>query len=109
VGNLAFNGLIVGALGGVGLFDVRVFAAFILPHGVIEVPALSVSGGLGLFLGAQTVRYLRGSINRAALAATIQRAFYVLLGLLPVFVVAGFVEAFFTPVVGDLVRSSVGG
>ncbi len=101
VGNLLFNGLVVGALS--GLFDPVVFAAFVLPHGIIEVPALAVGGAVGLHLARETVGLLRGRRSVEDVAEAVRQAFLVLLGLLPVFAVAGVVEAFLTPAVGGLV------
>ncbi|PSQ15696.1 hypothetical protein BRD00_13415 [Halobacteriales archaeon QS_8_69_26] len=106
--NLVFNGLVVGGLAGLG-FDLPVFAALVVPHAVFEVPALAVSGALGFQLAVGAAAFARGTRSAEEFAADLRRAFRVLVGLLPVFVVAGFVEAFLTPVVGDLVRSAVGG
>ena len=96
--NMAFNGVIVGALG--GIFDDPVlFAAFIAPHGIVEIPALAVAGGFGLHLGRVAWGYVRGRRTAGDLAAEIQGTYYALLGLLPLFVVAAFIEAFVTPYV----------
>jgi len=105
--NLAFNGAIVGGLASLG-FDMAVFAALILPHGVIEVPALAISGGLGLHLALRGVGVVRGTVSTEAAGDELERAVLVLLGLLPAFVLAGIIEAFVTPVVGDVVASAVG-
>ncbi|MFC7044107.1 stage II sporulation protein M [Halobacteriaceae archaeon GCM10025711] len=94
--NLLFNGFVVGAVGGLG-FEPRTFAALVAPHGVIEIPALAVAGAIGLSLGRDAWRYARGRTDAPAMADSVERAFYALLGLLPVFVVAAFVEAFVTP------------
>lgn len=99
--NLLFNGLVVGATS--GLFDPVAFAALIVPHGVIEVPALAVGGALGLHLAREGYRVVRGQRAADEFAATLHRAFLVLLGLLPVFAVAGVVEAFVTPLVAGFV------
>ncbi|RLM56871.1 stage II sporulation protein M [Halobellus sp. Atlit-31R] len=98
---LGFNGLIVGAVGGV--FDPIAFLALIAPHGVVEIPALVVSGGLGLWLGGVAVGGLRGRVGIGGVAAAIRRAYRVLLGLASVFVFAAFVEAFLTPAIASLV------
>jgi uncharacterized membrane protein SpoIIM required for sporulation len=101
LGNLVFNGLIVGGLS--GLFDPVVFAALIVPHALVEVPALAVGGGLGLHLGREGYRVATGVTTAADFAAELRRGLLVIVGLLPVFVVAGFVEAFVTPAVAGLV------
>lgn len=106
LGNLLFNGAIFGAFAGLG-FDPLVFAALVVPHGVIEVPALALSGALGVHLGGQVVAYLRGRTDAEAAGDELERAFLVLLGLLPLFVVAGLIEAFLTPWIGDAVASAL--
>lgn len=98
--SLAFNGLLVGAVGGV--FDPPAFGALVAPHGVIEVPALVVGGALGLHLGGVVLGALRGRCGADDVAAAARLAYRVLLGLVPLFVVAAFVEAFLTPAVAAL-------
>lgn len=98
---LLFNGVVVGVTS--GLFEPVAFAALIVPHAVIEVPALAVGGALGLHLGRETLRTARGEASAAHLGGELRRALSVLVGLLPVFVVAGVVEAFLTPAIAGLV------
>ncbi|WP_122090746.1 stage II sporulation protein M [Halalkalicoccus subterraneus] len=94
--NLLFNGVVVGLVAGVSV-DLLVVAALIVPHGILEVPALAVSGALGLHLGHVGWRRFRREIDDATLAAEIHTAFWVMVGLATVFVLASFVEAFLTP------------
>jgi uncharacterized membrane protein SpoIIM required for sporulation len=108
VSNLLFNGMLVGVIAGLQETPLSVFAALIVPHGIIEIPALSISGALGLFLGWKAFNYVLGDEDSEELAAAIRKAFYVLMALLPVFVLASFVETFLTPFVGKAVRALVG-
>ena len=101
VENLLFNGVLVGGLA--GLFDRTVFLALVAPHGIVEIPALAVSGGVGLYLGGVGYRWVRGRIDAPTVGDRLQRATWVLVGLLPVFVLAGFIEAFLTPRIAMLV------
>ncbi|SEG02424.1 stage II sporulation protein M [Halobellus limi] len=98
---LAFNGLVVGAIGGV--FDPVAFVALVAPHGIVEIPAIVVGGALGLRLGGVVLGVLRGRRDGDDVAAAIRRAYRVLLGLVPLFVLAAFVEAFLTPAIASLV------
>jgi hypothetical protein len=95
LGTLLFNGLLVGAVAGV--VDPLVFLAFVGPHGVVELPAIAVAGGVGLRLGHVAVGAWRGTRPRAALVDEVGRTWRLVVGLAVVFVVAGFVEAFVTP------------
>lgn len=101
VTSLALNGVLVGALGGV--FDPVSFVALVAPHGVVEIPALVLGGGLGLWLGGVGFRAVRGRTGATGVAAALRRTYRVLLGLVPLFVVAAFIEAFLTPFVASLV------
>jgi len=99
--NLLFNGLLVGTAS--GLLESRAFVALVLPHAIVEVPALAVGGALGLQFAREGYGVARGRTAAAEFAAELRRGLYVLVGLLPVFLVAGVVEAFVTPAVAGLV------
>ena len=93
--DMLLNGFIVGALAGV--VDPLAFAALVAPHGVIELPAIVVAGGVGFHLAALVAGILRGNRTSAELAGGLRLAYRVLLGLAVVLVVASFIEAFLTP------------
>ena len=97
--SLVFNGFIVGVVGGIAA-DPMVTAALIVPHALLEVPALAISGALGLYLGVVGWRRARGRIDDEAVGEEIERAFWVLVGLAFVLIAAAFIEAFITPWVG---------
>lgn len=99
--NLLFNGVLVGGLA--GIFETVVFLALVAPHGIVEVPALAISGGVGLYLGGVGYQWARGRIDAAAVGHHLQQATWVLVGLLPLFVLAAFVEAFLTPWIAAVV------
>lgn len=100
VTNLLFNGLVIGVVGGV--FDPVAFLALVLPHGIIEIPAIAVAGGMGFHLGRVAWNSLRGRLTADEVAAEFRRAYYVLLGLAPLFVLAAFIEVFVTPWIASL-------
>lgn len=77
------------------------FAA-LAPHGLLELPAVLISSAIGMKLGYELIRSLRG---RGSVGREIRRglAFFVR-WLLPLFLIAAAVEVFVTPL---LVRSVV--
>jgi hypothetical protein len=99
--SLLFNGVLIGALAGV--FDRTAFLALVVPHGVLELPAIAVAGGMGLHLGVVGWRVVRGRADAADVAAELRRATWVLVGLALVLVLASFVEAFLTPRIASFV------
>lgn len=96
---LAFNGLNIGVAGGLihayGRPDI--FWTSILPHGLLELSAIVVSGATGLRLGWSLLA--PGDRTRAeALSEEGQRAAVVMLvGMVPAFVLAALIEGFVTP------------
>ncbi|GAB3684607.1 hypothetical protein GCM10028857_13830 [Salinarchaeum chitinilyticum] len=94
--SLAFNGANVGFLYQLEA-DPTILLAFIVPHGIIEIPALLLSGALGLHLGRVGWGYAFGDVDRDRVADAIDRAFQVLVGLAVLFVAAAVIEAFVSP------------
>ena len=94
--NLLFNGAVVGLISGLS-GDLLLVATLVVPHALIEIPALAISGALGFHLARVGWRRFRGRSDDVALASEIRFAFWVLVGLAVVFVIAAFVEAFLTP------------
>jgi uncharacterized membrane protein SpoIIM required for sporulation len=83
--------------------DPVAFLALVAPHGVIEIPAIVIAGSAGLSLGGVGVGAVRGRYSDDDVAAAIRRVYRVLLGLVPLFVVAALIEAFLTPLVASAV------
>ncbi len=96
---MAFNGLMVGTLAGLcythGLSVP--FWSFVLPHGVIELTAIFIAGGAGFLLGGALL--FPGDLPRKdALLKRARQAGRLILGCVPLLVIAGIVEAFFSPI-----------
>lgn len=95
---MAFNGLMVGTIAALchthGL-DIP-FWSFVAPHGVIELSAIFIAGGSGLLIG--TGLLLPGDLpRREALNQRGREAGKLILGCVPLLVVAGIIEGFFSP------------
>ena len=95
---MAFNGLMVGTIAALchnhGL-DIP-FWSFVAPHGVIELSAIFIAGGSGLLIG--TGLLLPGDLPRKeALNQRGKEAGKLILGCVPLLVVAGIIEGFFSP------------
>ena len=67
--------------------------AWLLPHGVTEILAVLLCGGAGLMLGMAVIRP-RYRTRRRALKDAGREALYLVLGVVPMFLMAGFIEGF---------------
>ena len=95
---LARNGLMLGIVAGAA--QVLGFGAnlwgFVAAHGVIELSVIFIAGGAGLQLGWSVIR--PGLLTRrAALLLAARRAAQLLLGCIPLLVIAGTIEGFISP------------
>ncbi len=95
---LAFNGLLFGVIwascwraGMIGQL-----MSFVAPHGVIELPAIFIAGGAGLLL-AKGMLFPGTLPRRASLALEGGRAVKLVLGIVPMLIVAGTIEGFVSP------------
>lgn len=115
--SVAFNAFALGITAGVGTCYVVIFNSmmlggfaahfanhglaydfwsFIVPHGMLEIFAILVSAGAGLKLGLSLA--IPGQLTRlASLRAGARDAVLLVLGTIPMFIVAGIVEGFVTP------------
>lgn len=67
--------------------------AWILPHGVTEIGAIILCGGAGLLLGMAVLR--PGKLSRqASIVIAGREALRISLGVIPMFILAGFIESF---------------
>lgn len=85
-----------------------VVAAAVLPHGIIEIPALLIAAAIGLRIGrrALSVLWRRDTGLVEETAAGIRLAFWV---LAPALLVAAFIESFVTPMLLVAVNLGLGG
>ncbi|WP_435074793.1 stage II sporulation protein M [Halorubrum sp. HHNYT27] len=94
--SIAFNGFALGAVAALEE-NLVALAAFVVPHGLLEIPALFVSGALGVHLGIVSWRTLRGRRSRAEFADALENAFWVLVGVGLLIAVAAVIEGFVSP------------
>lgn len=99
---LVVNGLLIGTLA--GLFaqagESVYFWSLIVPHGSLEIPAIVLAGAAGFTMARALVA--PGDLPRtAALRAVSHDAVRLVLGAIPLFVIAGLIEGFFTPAAID--------
>lgn len=108
---LIFNGTMLGGIAGAFAHSgiEGVFWATVLPHGALELSAIVVAGGAGLVMGFAL--WCPGRRTRIrALREDAIKAVQIALGLIPAFIVAGFMEGFITPseVIPQSVKVAVG-
>ena len=95
---LFYNGILIGAVatlvGQNGL--AYPFWAFVFPHGALELPAIFIAGGGGLLIARGLLfpgRYRR----RDALRIYGTQASQLVMGIVPMLLIAGAIEGFFSP------------
>ena len=107
---LAFNGAMVGAIlaltyrAGFG----NDLATFMVGHGVIELSCIFIGGGAGLLIG--TALLMPGDLTRGdALKARGMEAVRLIVGCVPLLVVAGIIEGFISPQpISPIIKISIG-
>ena len=72
------------------------FWAFVVPHGALEIPAILIGGAAGLIVGAALL-FPHDLRRRDALVIRGRVAVKLVLGCVPILVIAGIIEAFFSP------------
>jgi len=89
----------VGVVGGIMIGNERAgeFFGLITPHGLLELTGVFVAAGVGLRIGWAWISPGPDRTRSRAMAETARAAMVVALGLVPVFGVAGVIEAFVTP------------
>ena len=95
---LFFNGIMIGVIGtACATYGMSVpLWSFVSPHGVLELPAIFIAGGAGLRL-ARALLFPGMLSRRDSLAVGGTEAVRLLVGVIPMLIVAGTIEAFFSP------------
>ncbi len=95
---LSYNGLQIGTtVTLVGLSsDTLRLVSLLAPHGVIELTAIFICGGAGLYYGTSLIA--PGNVKRIDAMVTKGRvAVQLFLGTIPMFIIAGLIEGYLTP------------
>ncbi|MDJ0898443.1 MAG: stage II sporulation protein M [Xenococcus sp. MO_188.B8] len=95
---MAFNGLFLGSIGALVTQNNLgyPFWAFVFPHGALELPAIYLAGGAGLLIGKAMV--FPGNYRRPdAVKKNATQAAKLLFGIVPMLIIAGIIEGFFSP------------
>jgi uncharacterized membrane protein SpoIIM required for sporulation len=95
---LFFNGLLMGVIGSACFLagmSLKLWS-FVAPHGVLELPAIFIAGGAGLMI-AQGLLFPGALPRKESLARAGKEATTLVLGVIPLLVIAGTIEAFVSP------------
>jgi uncharacterized membrane protein SpoIIM required for sporulation len=96
---LAFNGAMFGAIVALTYragFGNDLLLGFVVSHGVIELSCIFIAGGAGLLIG--TALLMPGDLSRGdALKSRGMEAVPLIVGCVPLLVVAGIIEGFISP------------
>src|SRR6185436_8589644 len=108
---LAFNGASFGAILALTYragFGNDLLLGFVISHGVIELTCIFIAGGAGLLIG--TALLMPGNLSRAdALKSRGMDAVRLIIGCIPVLVVAGIIEGFISPQpISPLIKIGIG-
>jgi uncharacterized membrane protein SpoIIM required for sporulation len=108
---MVFNGLLIGAIGTlVGQNNLAYpFWAFVFPHGALELPAIFFAGGAG-FVIAKAILFPGQYRRWDALKLSGSLAVKLVFGIVPLLVIAGMIEGFFSPnpIVPDVIKYLTG-
>jgi len=95
---LIFNGLMLGSVAAI-FFNFNLggdFIATVMVHGTLELFAIMVAGGAGLKLG-QSIFKPGKQTRLEALGSFGKEAFIIVIAMVPVLIIAGFLEGYVTP------------
>lgn len=95
---LVLNGLLLGVIGAAcwqAGMSLQLWS-FVAAHGVLELPAIFIAGGAGLLVG-RGLLFPGWLSRRESLVQKGAQAVRLLLGVIPLLIIAGFVEGFLSP------------
>lgn len=98
---LIFNGLMLGGLMGLTIHHGVGFelGTFVIGHGVVELSVICIAGGSGLMMG-WALLHPGLQRRRDALAEAARKSVRLLMGCIPLLLIAGLIEGFLSPAAG---------
>jgi uncharacterized membrane protein SpoIIM required for sporulation len=107
---LVFNGLMLGAIAAACLRAGMLLplTEFVIAHGSLELPAIWISGGGGLLM-AQAILFPARYSRRVELWLKGRSSVQIIVGIVPLLLVAGAIEAFISPsTIPGVAKASLG-
>lgn len=96
--SMLINGVLIGVIGAACWFHSMSLSlwSFVAPHGVLELPAIFIAGGAGLLL-AKGMLFPGLLPRRDSIARAGAEGVQLVLGTVPILIVAGTIEGFISP------------
>jgi uncharacterized membrane protein SpoIIM required for sporulation len=93
-----YNGLLLGVIGAACWLNNMSdqLWSFVAPHGVLELPSICIAGGAGLRL-ARGLLFPGNLSRRDSLALAGAESSRLIVGIIPILILAGIIEGFFSP------------
>lgn len=113
------NGFVVGFMAGYTIhstYDLVMYIALIVPHGILEIPAFFCSCTSGILLFTFIFKVIRDKIRKNTFAEayqnnknTLKHVAVLFLIAVILFAIAALIEGFITPQIGNIVSQQMGG
>lgn len=113
------NGFVVGFMAGYTIhstYDLVMYIALIVPHGILEIPAFFCSCTSGILLFTFIFKVLQDKIRKNTFAEayqnnkkTLKHVAALFLVAVVLFAIAALIEGFITPQIGNIVSQQMGG
>ncbi len=99
---LAVNGLVIGILFFASLDNADVFFLSVLPHGVIEIPAIFLGTAIGIYIGSLAYKNVSKKEENPIVKNILLGLKFFIFFLVPVLLLAALIEVSVTPFLLDL-------
>lgn len=95
---LVFNGGLLGLVASLEFYPWLLFLAGTLPHGIIEIPALLLAGGLGIKIGKEVLTKIFSKKTTLKNDFSFAKSIFLKI-ILPLLFLSALIEAFATPLI----------